>query len=202
MSSRRNIAVAGAALLVIVGAVWWLRDAPKKPVAPAARATAQVEPVVEAKPPEPARAAPAPEPSGSSGLPPSHFEEKRRAQEEAQAALLELEEAKYAGVDFSAKRPGPPPPRAPVQGKNEEEMTPAEKAAQVERMIGLVRDRAERTQRRAEEATKQGDKDEAAKQEAILARLRQRQGELEYRRKILRGEDIPPGSAPAPAASR
>lgn len=200
MSSRRNLTLAGAALLLLAGGYFVLRgDAKPKP-----RQVAAVEAPASEPTPVTMRAteeAPAAAPSGSSGLPASHFEEKRRMQEEAAEALLALEEAKYANVNFSAPRPGAPPPRAPVQGKTEEEMTGPEKAAQVERMVVLIKDRITRTQQRAEEATKKGDKDEASKQELILTRLRQRQGELEYRGKILRGEDIPQGTRPQPAPS-
>ena len=201
MSSRRNLTLAGAALLLLAGGFFYLRsDAPAKPK-PTARATDTSEPAPAPQATHRTTEEATPAASGSNGLPASHFEEKRRMQEEAAEALLALEEAKYANVNFSAARPGPPPPRAAVQGKTEEEMSNVEKAAQVERMVALLKDRIDRTRQRAEDATKKGDKDEAQKQEMILTRLRQRQGELEYRGKILRGEDIPQGTRPSPAAS-
>ncbi|MCC6646675.1 MAG: hypothetical protein IT374_14020 [Polyangiaceae bacterium] len=199
MSTRRTIALASTALLLLAGAVFWLRAEPPRRREPSASAPAETsEPAATAPPKAAPEVTAAPAPSGSSGLPASHFEEKRRLYAEAQAAQLELEEAKYAGVDFSAKRPGPPAPAPPMQGKNEEELTPAEKAAQVERMVGLVRDRLERTEKRAAELERSGDKDEASKLRAIAARLRDRQGQLEARGRLLRGEDARP---PSPDAS-
>lgn len=196
MSTRRNVLLASAALVVLAIGFFSLRSEPKRS-APSAAPKVQAAPVdapaVDRVEPAPA-APPAPSASEPSA---AHMEEKRRLYAEAEQLQLEQEEAKYAGVDFSAKRPGPPSPAPPLQGKNEEELTPAEKAAQVDRMIVLTKARIERTSQRAADAEKAGDKDEASKQTAILARLRKRQGELEHRGKILRGED----TGPAPSAS-
>ncbi len=198
MSTRRNVLLASAALVVLAVGFFALRSAPKQTRVtkgpPKVEATA-----VDAPAPDRVEPAPAPPPVPSaSGPSAAHMEEKRRLHAEAEQLQLDQEEAKYAAIDFSAKRPGPPPPAAPLQGKNEKELTPAEKAAQVERMIVLTKARIERTAQRAADAEKAGDKDESSKQTAILARLRKRQGELEYRGKILRGEDV--GAAAAASA--
>jgi len=130
------------------------------------------------------------------GLPESHFEQKKRLQEEAKAAAARLEEEKYAGIDFEAERPGPGE-AANVEGEGEKALSNEEKSAQLQRLRELIQQRAKRTEQKLEDAKRAGNQDEVTRNETILRRLRLRDAQLAQHLSSLVGEPPPPEAAPA-----
>jgi hypothetical protein len=202
MRPRQKIGLTMALVPLLAGAaLWMLLGGRSRPTASPAVASASAAAVWG--PPPGKHDAPALEfsaPERQSALPPEHFAEKRRRQEEAAAALREIEERKYANVDFSAPRPGPPPPRAPVQGKNEEGLTDQEKLQQLGAIQARLKERMTRVSERAAEAKRKGDAGEQKKQETLLHRLELRDASITRRSRVIRGEPVAPEPASAGSA--